>query len=148
MVSITKTYERVKPAALDFGEERIDRRLTELLKEKPITGEDFWDSINSYVLQTIKKIVEGCLEEEAGLMTGARYYEHSPVRKAKRSGYYMRRLITKYGLIEGILVPKLRKKKYKQGFKVLKRYARRVEDIDGLVRELFLAGVSSRRVEK
>jgi transposase-like protein len=38
------------------------------------------------------------------------------------------------------LVPKVRKKKE------IKRYMRRVEDIDGLVREMFLGGVSTRKV--
>ncbi len=143
---VTKIYEPVKPLELDFSEETIDRRLTELVKTTKVTEGDFWDSVNSYVLQTIKRIVEGCLEEEVRLIIGADWYEHTPAREGKRSGYYMRGLITKYGLIEGLLVPKLRKKKYKQGFKVLKRYARRVDDIDGLVREIFLAGVSTRRV--
>ncbi|MFN3966276.1 MAG: transposase, partial [Endomicrobiia bacterium] len=124
MAIVTKNYEPVKPRELDFSEETIPQRLTELVKTTKVTEVDFWDGINTYVLQTVKKIIEGCLEEEVKFMIQADWYEHTPLREGKRSGYYTRGLITKYGLIEGLLVPKLRKKKYKEGFKVLKRYVR------------------------
>jgi len=146
MVSITKNRERVKPQELNFDEETISERLTKLVKEKTVTEEEFWDSLNSYVLKALKKIIEGCLIEETRIMVGADYYERSPQREAKRSGYYSRSLVTRNGIIDGIIVPKLRKKKTKEGFKVLKRYVRHVEDIDGIVRDMFLAGVSTRRV--
>lgn len=146
MESVAKSWGPVKVKELDFGEETINQRLTELVRETPVTEESFWDSLNTRVLKTVKKIVEGCLEEETRVMIGAGYYEHSLTREGDRSGHYSRDLITKFGLIEKLLVPKIRKKSDKHRFKVLKRYMRRVEDIDGLIKEMFLAGVSTRRV--
>ncbi|MGQ9571501.1 MAG: IS256 family transposase [Thermodesulfovibrionales bacterium] len=146
MSIVTKSYERVKPAEINFDEGTIDRRLTELVKGTKVTEESFWDSLSSYVLQTVKKVVEGCLEEETKLMIGACWYERSPIRTGERSGHYKRELITRYGLIKDLMVPKIRKRKNRGGFKVLKKYLRRVEDIDGLIRDMFLAGVSTRRV--
>jgi len=143
---VAKVYEPVKVKELDFSEETIDERLAELVREAPVTEESFWDSLNTHVLRTVKRIVEGCLEEETRTMIRAEYYEHSLSREGERSGHYRRSLVTKFGLIEDLLVPKVRKKRDKEGFKVLKRYMRRVEDIDGLVREMFLGGVSTRRV--
>jgi len=138
----------IKVKELDFSEETINQRLSDLVREKSVNEQEIWDVTNTYVLNTVKKIVEGCLEEEVRIMIGANYYEHSRVREGERSGHYTRDLVTRYGIIKDLLVPKLRKKKYKHGFKVLKRYMRRTGDIDGMVKEMFLAGVSTRRVRE
>lgn len=145
MSIVTKSAGYVKE--LNFSEETLDKRLTKALQEQKVTDESFWDGLSTNVLRAVKKIVEGCLEEEVRVMIGASNYERSPIRQGERSGHYERDLITRYGLIEDLLVPKVRKKKSK-GFKVLKRYARRVGDIDGIIKEMFLAGVSTRRVRE
>ncbi|MGH9878576.1 MAG: IS256 family transposase, partial [Nitrososphaerales archaeon] len=67
-------------------------------------------------------------------------------RPTFRNGYYFRNLLTTMGLITLLKVPRLRDGK--KGFKVLPRYMQRSPDVDKGVLEMFLAGVSTRRVQE
>jgi transposase-like protein len=152
MYKITKEYEPVKVAELEFGEQSQERRLAKAFGEMVLTEsreETFWESLTTGVRRGVKSLVEECLKEEMRVQIGVDPYQQSHDRTGYRSGYYTRDLVSSFGLIERILVPKQRKKKKQKfwGFKVFKRYGRRVEEIDELIKDIFLAGVSTRRVE-
>jgi putative transposase len=71
-------------------------------------------------------------------------YEHAPTTRLDyRNGFYCRDLTTKLGVLCGLRVPRTR-----GGFRsqFLPRYQRRQEDVNELVRQAFLRGVSTRQV--
>jgi len=84
------------------------------------------------------------LEGELTAKLGAERYEHTNERRAYRNGHYRRDLLSKYGPIEGIRVPRM-----DQGgmeFNVFDRYERRRHDVDAVFGQLFLNGVSTRKL--
>lgn len=140
---------------LDFSEETIDERLNRLLYEPaPGKEEEFWHSLKPRALEGIQKRLEEWLEMEATLAVGGTpRYEHDSLRLTRRSGHYTRQLQTSLGLIEALKVPKVRKKKKnsspaQRGWAILKAYAKHRTTVDDLIKDIFLAGVATRRVHE
>ena len=105
--------------------------------------EDWWGDINERVLGMVKRILEGSLEAEFLEELQVSRYKRSSFRKGYRNGYYQRNLYTMYSIIKSLRVPRAREH-YES--RILPRYQRRQEEINGMVRSMFLAGVSTRRV--
>jgi len=105
--------------------------------------EEWWEEINERTLNMVKLITESSLEEEMLEELQAARYRRSRSRRGYRNGYYDRSLYTRFGIIKSLRVPRAR-----EGYpsKVLPRYRRRQEEINQTVRDMFLAGVSTRRV--
>jgi putative transposase len=143
-------YEAVR-RPLDFSEETINERMSRVLDEPTaISEEEFWDSLKPRALQSIQKRIEEWLEAEAMIETGGLLrYEHREMRLTHRSGHYIRRLQTSLGLIPELKVPKVRKKsKAARGWAILRAYKKHRATVDDLIRDIFLAGVSTRRVHE
>ncbi len=71
-------------------------------------------------------------------------YERTEARKDTRAGYYQRKLLTKAGEVE-LKMPKLRKPPFETA--IVERYKSRESSIEEALIEMYLAGVSVRRVE-
>lgn len=107
--------------------------------------ENFWaDSTKPKVLKLVKELIESSLQEELAIFTGTEPYQRPPQRLYYRNGYYSRSLVTQFGTIEDIRVPTLRNASFKT--KVFKRYKRYQDIVEDLIEDIFLAGVSTRRV--
>jgi len=107
--------------------------------------EVIWAKIASGVKRFIKEFIENLLTEEVTNRIGAGRYERSNKRQGYRNGHYFRNLLTKFGPIEDIRVPRL-----DQGgmeFTVLNRYEHRRRDVDAAIGRLFLNGVSTRKLK-
>lgn len=76
--------------------------------------------------------------------SGARRYERSAQRQDTRAGYYTRKPETKAGEVE-LKVPKLRHLPFETA--IMERYRRRESSVEEALVEMYLAGVSVRRVE-
>lgn len=77
-------------------------------------------------------------------MVGAERYERTAAREAHRSGHYKRKLVTTSG--EVVLdAPKLRGATFQTA--VTERYRRREASVEEAIIEMYLAGVSTRRIE-
>lgn len=94
--------------------------------------------------QALKRVLETALEVEVQDLAGGPAWHHGR-RHSYRNGYYWRSWWTGVGRIPDLKVPRLRQP---VRFKVLPRYRRRAPELDALVREMFLAGVSTRRVHE
>lgn len=94
--------------------------------------------------QAVKRVLESALEVEIQDLTGGPSWARGR-NTAYRNGYYWRRWMTGVGEIPDLRVPRLR---IPVTFRVLPRYQRRAPEVDALVREMFLAGVSTRRVHE
>jgi transposase-like protein len=71
-------------------------------------------------------------------------YERTDVRKDTRAGHYTRKLNTKAGAVN-LKVPKLRTLPFETA--IIERYRRRESSVEEALIEMYLAGVSVRRVE-
>jgi len=96
------------------------------------------------VRTTVEETLNRLLDEEADLLCNAQRYEHSERRKDTRAGHYKRQLHTKAGQVE-LKVPKLRKTTFETA--IIERYRRREASVEEALIEMYLAGVSVRRVE-
>ena len=84
------------------------------------------------------------LDAEADEITGAARYERSGGRKAYRAGHYERELTVKAGKM-AVRVPKLKGAVFESA--VIERYRRREESVEEALIDMYLAGVSTRRVD-
>jgi putative transposase len=102
------------------------------------------DHLNGMVRQTVEEAINKMLDAEAQAMCNAQRYERTEARKDCRAGFYQRKLQTKAGEVE-LNVPKLRYAKFETA--IIERYRRRESSIEEALIEMYLAGVSVRRVE-
>ncbi len=106
------------------------------------------DKIRSHVDEVVRSTVEatlnGLLEAEADELCGAPRYSRSPERLDTRAGHYDRQLHTKAGEVT-LSVPRLRSLPFET--QIIERYRRRESSVEEAVVEMYLAGVSVRRVE-
>ena len=100
--------------------------------------------LDEVVRGTVEETLNAMLDAEADEMCHAQRYEHSPDRVDTRAGSYKRKLHTKAGEVE-VKVPKLRKHTFETA--IIERYRRRDISIEEAIVQMYLAGVSVRRVE-
>jgi putative transposase len=91
-----------------------------------------------------EETLNALLEAEANRLCNARRYERSEARRDTRAGHYERRLQTKAGEVR-LKVPKLRVQSFETA--IIERYRRRESSVEEALIEMYLAGVSVRRVE-
>ena len=102
------------------------------------------DYLDSVVRGTVEGTLNALLEAEAEKLCGAGRYERTEFRKDTRAGHYTRTLETKAGAVE-LKVPKLRSLPFETA--IIERYRRRESSVEEALVEMYLAGVSVRRVE-
>jgi transposase-like protein len=100
--------------------------------------------VGEVVRETVEETLNKLLDAEADELCRAQRYEHSPERADTRAGHYRRKLMTKAGEVE-LKVPKLRKLPFETA--IIERYKRRESSVEESLIEMYLAGVSVRRVE-
>ncbi len=105
--------------------------------------EDWWGDVNERALGMVKLILESSLEEELLEELRASRYQRPEVRKGYRNGHYEKSLYTRFGVMKAVRIPRARDR---HASKILPRYQRRQNDVNEMVRGMFLAGVSTRRV--
>lgn len=109
-----------------------------------VNEEKIKDHLGNFVRKTVEETLNALLEAEADQMCNAQRYEHTEQREDTRAGYYNRKLLTKAGEVE-LKVPKLRKTTFETA--IIERYKRREVSVEEALIEMYLAGVSVRRVE-
>jgi putative transposase len=102
------------------------------------------EHLGEIVKGTVQETLNALLEEEAERLCNAKRYERTEARKDTRAGYYQRALHTKAGEVN-IKVPKLRTLPFETA--IIERYRRRESSVEEALVEMYLAGVSVRRVE-
>ena len=104
----------------------------------------FETELDRMVTEKVTQILNRMLDAEADELTGAARYEHSADRKAYRAGHYERDLTVKAGKLN-VRIPKLKGALFESA--VIERYRRREESVEEALIEMYLAGVSTRRVD-
>src|SRR5579859_6867585 len=100
--------------------------------------------LDEVVRATVEETLNALLDAEADELCGARKYERTEDRKDTRAGSYDRQLHTKAGEVT-LTVPKLRTLPFETA--IIERYKRRETSVEEALIEMYLAGVSVRRVE-
>jgi putative transposase len=100
--------------------------------------------IDAAVRSSVEETLNALLQAEAEQICGAARYERSPERIDTRAGHYERKLETKAGEVT-LKVPKLRSLPFETA--IIERYRRRESSVEEALVEMYLAGVSVRRVE-
>lgn len=90
----------------------------------------------------LKRYLENVLRLDLSHHLQAGRYQRSQYRTGHRNGTYHRNLVTSFGSIPMLTVPRPRKGSLPT--KVFRRYKRRWKQVDAYIRKLFLAGVSTR----
>jgi len=100
--------------------------------------------LRELVRGSVEETLNGLLDAEADALCGAGRYERSPDRGDTRAGSYKRNLQTQAGQVE-LNMPKLRTIPFET--QIIERYRRRESSVEEALIEMYLAGVSVRRVE-
>ena len=109
------------------------------LNEEVIKGQ-----IKELVRGSVEETLNELLEAEAEKLTHAARYERNEQRHGYRSGHYNRNLTTTSGDVT-LKVPKLKGISFETA--IIERYRRRESSVEEALIEMYLAGVSVRRVE-
>ncbi len=118
--------------------------------EKSILGaikideKEIQDHLDGVVLQTVEDVLNKLLNAEADAICNASRYQRSPDRQDTRAGSYKRKLLTKAGQIE-LTIPRLRTLPFET--QIINRYKTKQSSVEEALIEMYLAGVSVRRVE-
>jgi putative transposase len=104
----------------------------------------FREHLDRQITASVEERLNKLLDAEADALCGAKRYERSPERQDTRAGHYERKLHTKAGEVS-VKVPKLRTLPFET--QIIERYKRRESSVDEALMEMYLAGVSVRRVE-
>ena len=107
--------------------------------EEAVRGE-----LKELVRRTVEDTPSALLEEEADDLVGADRYERTASREAYRAGHYERGLTTTSGQVT-LRMPKLKGMRFATA--IIERYKRRETSVEEAMIEMYLAGVSTRRIE-
>lgn len=94
--------------------------------------------------RNVEETLNKLLEKEAQELLNAERYERTKERQGYRSGHYERNLTTTSGDIK-LKMPKLKGVTFETA--IIERYRRRESSVEEALIEMYLAGVSVRRVE-
>ncbi len=99
--------------------------------------------VQQHVRLAIRATFMDILDEEVTQFIGADRYERTAARRDQRAGHRSRTLGTTVGMIEDLPVPRTRGGFHTQLFD---RYQRRMAEVDTLMRDMFVGGVSQQAV--
>ncbi len=109
-----------------------------------VNEEKIKQHLGEFVRGTVEETLNTLLDAEADAICNAQKYEHTNERKDTRAGYYERKFHTKAGEVS-LKMPKLRTLPFDTA--IIERYKRREISVEESLVEMYLAGVSVRRIE-
>jgi putative transposase len=109
-----------------------------------IDDERIQEHLGKIVRGSVEETLNALLEAEADRLCNAERYERTEARRDTRAGSYERKLHTSAGEVR-LKVPKLRTQTFETA--IIERYRRREASVEEALMEMYLAGVSVRRVE-
>jgi putative transposase len=93
---------------------------------------------------SVEETLNALLDAEADRLCNAQRYERNEARRDTRAGHYERKLQTKAGEVK-LRIPKLRQQTFETA--IIERCRRRESSVEEALIEMYLAGISVRRVE-
>jgi len=105
-----------------------------------------WDILQGETKQFVKQRLESFMRVEVSHRLGCSCYQRSVKRRGYRNGSYARDLLTSYGWLEGLVVPRVREGDFQP--LCLEKYRRRQRAVDRVLLEAFLLGHATRKVRR
>jgi putative transposase len=87
--------------------------------------EDWWGELKEETQRLVKRLLESTMDEEIIEQLQVARYQRNGLRRGYRNGHRYRSLLTEFGLLDRIKVPRDRQGIYQPG--LFKRYQRRQE---------------------
>ena len=100
--------------------------------------------LKELVKSSVEETLNALLDSEAEQLVNAERYARDEQRQGYRAGHYERRLTTTAGEVT-LKVPKLKGLTFETS--IIERYKRRETSVEEALIEMYLAGVSVRRIE-
>ena len=123
------------------GSAEHGKSLSKVIK---VDEEEIKSHLGEVVRSTVEETLNAMLDEEADRLCNAKRYERTAERRDYRSGHYKRAFQTEAGEVQ-LKMPKLRNLPFETA--IVERYRRRETSVEEALIEMYLAGVSVRRVE-
>lgn len=114
------------------------------VKGRVVELERLLEEDRDYLRAMVQSIVEATLEAEMTAALGAEKGERTPGRLGYRSGTYQRSLVTRVGTLE-LRVPQDREGRFST--RLFERYQRSEKALVGALAEMYVQGVSTRKVK-
>lgn len=102
------------------------------------------NELKDLVKNSVEETLNALLDQEAESLVNAQRYERSANRQGYRAGHYSRKLQTTAGNVD-LKVPKLKGLSFETA--IIERYRHRESSVEEALIEMYLSGVSVRRVE-
>jgi len=106
--------------------------------------ENLWGDLSQHTLRAVKLLLENRMQDELVEFLRAGRYVRDHGRAGYRNGVYRRRLVTTWGTLPDLHIPRSRARGFRPS--VLPRYQQRAPQVDRLIRSVFLGGLSTRQV--
>jgi transposase-like protein len=107
---------------------------------------DFHQALREATRQAVRQVLEATMRAEVTMFLQAQPYQRDEHRRGQRNGYYQRDLVTRAGRLDDLRVPRDRAGQFQS--QVCERFERYEPEVRAAVLELFVAGVSTRKVER
>ena len=111
--------------------------------DRQVAHDTFRSFVQEQVRQAIRSAFIDILEQEVAQFIGADRYERVETRRDSRAGHRTRSIGTTAGVINDLPVPRTRGGFHTQLFD---HYQRRMTEVDNLMRDMFVGGVSQQAV--
>lgn len=121
-----------------------EQMVIDLLINARAGQDDPLDCILDECRGSIKVFLEGILRAECDLHLGFDPYERGIGKPDSRNGYYERDLESVFGLLEDLRIPRTRNNTFRT--RLIEKYQRRQRQVANLIREMFVRGVSTRKI--
>jgi putative transposase len=115
-----------------------------LLEQFP-AAEDFFTGLHQEVKEMVRITLTQAINEEFRQFIGAAPYQRGQSRQDQRNGFRTRAFETSYGVIDDLRIPRARHGSFMP--KLFGRWQRREKRIPKLLAEIFLRGVSTRKIK-
>ena len=102
-----------------------------------------WGDLSQQAIRTVKNLLENRMHDELVDYLHATRYVRLPHRRGYRNGFYSRHLITTWGTIPDLQIPRARDGGFHPSS--IARYQQRTALVDALIRSVFLGGISTRQ---
>ena len=106
--------------------------------------QEFFDALEGWVKGAVRMVIEKAINEEFKAFIGCLPYERTPQRKDYRNGYLLKCFETRYGVIGDISIPRARGRFFPS---IFRRWKRREARIGRIISDIFLRGVSTRKIK-
>jgi putative transposase len=123
---------------MDFSEKNLRNRW--------LGVNSIWHLIQGEVKQYVKSTLERVMRQEVSACVSCGRYERSTTRRGYRNGTYTRDLLSSYGWLEGLAVPRVRSGGFQPS--VFAKYRRRQRQVDLVLLEAFLLGHATRKTRR